>query len=276
MTVRTSCPVTALRDTAGQVEVVGTGSADAVVVADGAGSRLRATLFPDHPGLAGSGEHAARAIAPTAPPDVPVAAGEILDHRTGDRFGCLPMADGGVYWYATWRNEAPDAASARHGWLRDRRADWHPCAAALIDATAPADVYVDETAQLVRPLPTLAVGRVALLGDAAHAMTPDLGQGACQAFEDAVTLGAVLRGTEPDDVAAALARYDAHRRPRTTALQRQARRMHRLLTLRGPQARLRDAALRRVPTPIVTRALTTQFRFDPEPAPERVGTLRRP
>ena len=75
-------------------------------------------------------------------------------------------------------------------WLRDDRADWHPCVAPLIEAAA--DVHVVETAQLVRPLPTLAVGRVALLGDAAHAMTPDLGQGACQAFEDAVTLAAVL------------------------------------------------------------------------------------
>ena len=49
-------------------------------------------------------------------------------------------------------------------------------------------------------------------------MTPDLGQGACQAFEDAVTLASVLG----DDVPAALARYDALRRPRTSALQRHA------------------------------------------------------
>ena len=59
------------------------------------------------------------------------------------------------------------------------------------------DVHVVETAQLVHPLPRLAVGRVALLGDAAHAMTPDLGQGACQAFEDAVVLASVLGATCP-------------------------------------------------------------------------------
>lgn len=161
---------------------------------------------------------------------------------------------------------APDDTAARHRWLRDRRADWHPCAAALIDGTAPADVHVVETAQLVRPLPTLAVGRIALLGDAAHAMTPDLGQGACQAFEDAVALGAVLHGAAPGDVPAALARYDACRRPHTTALQRQARRMNRLLGLRGPRARLRDAALRCVPTALATRALAAQLRFVPGPA----------
>jgi 2-polyprenyl-6-methoxyphenol hydroxylase-like FAD-dependent oxidoreductase len=103
------------------------------------------------------------------------------------------------------------------------------------------------------------IGRVALLGDAAHAMTPDLGQGACQAFEDAATLASVLG----DDVPAALARYDELRRHRTSALQRQCRQMHRVLTLRGPAGRLRDAALRRVPTRFATRTLAAQMGFTP-------------
>ena len=144
-------------------------------------------------------------------------------------------------------------------WLRDDRADWHPSVAPLIDAAA--EIHVVETAQLVHPLPSLAVGRVALLGDAAHAMTPDLGQGACQAFEDAVVLASVLNA----DVPAALARYDALRRPRTSALQRQCRQMHRVLTLRGPTGRLRDTVLRGVPTRFATRALAAQLGFTPQP-----------
>ncbi|WP_300014502.1 FAD-dependent monooxygenase [Pseudonocardia sp.] len=256
-TVRTGRPVDAVPIS----DAVPT--SDAVVVADGAGSRLRAALFPGHPGLQVSGEFAARAIAP-APPGVPLAPGELLDHRSGERFGCMPMADGAVYWYATWRTpDAPADPTARHAWLRARRADWHPCAAELIAATAPGDVHVVETARLAAPLPTFALGQVALLGDAAHAMTPDLGQGACLAFEDAVTLAGVLDTTA--DVAAALARYDALRRPRTTDLMRQARRMNRILTLRGPAGRLRDAALRLLPRGPATRAMAAQFRFDPRP-----------
>ena len=69
--------------------------------ADGAHSRLRAALFPGHPGLRGSGEIAARAISPR--PAMPLACGELLDHRTGARFGCMPMSADAVYWYATWR-----------------------------------------------------------------------------------------------------------------------------------------------------------------------------
>jgi 2-polyprenyl-6-methoxyphenol hydroxylase-like FAD-dependent oxidoreductase len=231
--------------------------AGAVVIADGAHSRLRAALFPEHPGLRGSGECAARAIAPR--PDVPLAPGELLDHRTGERFGCMPMADGTVYWYATWRDPAPDDPAARQRWLCARRADWHPCVGALIAATPPEDVHVVETARLARPLPTFAVGRIALLGDAAHAMTPDLGQGACQAFEDAVTLASVLE----TDVPATLARYDALRRPRTSALQRLCCSTHRLLTLCGMAGRVRDSALRLVPKSLATRAMAAQMRFAP-------------
>lgn len=270
--VRTGAAVRALHEQDGRVHLSVDGQvepADAVVVADGAASALRADLFPGHPGLVGSGEHAARGIAPVVSPGVVLAPGEMLDDRTGDRFGCMPMADGAVYWYSTWRVPAPAESQARHRWLLDRRADWHPCAAALIDATDASEVHVVESMQLVRPLPTLAVGRIALLGDAAHAMTPDLGQGGCQAFEDAVALGAVLVGTRPADVATALSRFDARRRPHTSALQRQARRTNRMMTLTGPSARARDTAFRLVPGALATRAMAWQFRFDPAECPVR-------
>ena len=222
---------------------------------------------PDHPGLEGSGEWAARALAPAGLGVGPVP-GELLDHRSGERFGCMLLADGRTYWYATWSaaRPVPDEPGARLAALRARYADWHPTVGALLAATDPPAVHVAETVRLVAPLPALAVGRVALLGDAAHAMTPDLGQGGCQAFEDAVALGALLDGAEPADVPAALARYDALRRPRTTALQRQARRMNRLLRLRGPAGRLRDAALRAVPQALATPALARQFAFDAPPS----------
>lgn len=230
-------------------------AADLVVAADGNASRLRAALFPNHPGLAGSGEIAARGVVAAAPPGI--VAGELLDRRTGDRMGIQPMTGGAAYWYATWRGDDagrdPGAVLRR---LRADRADWHPYVAALLAATDPADVHVDETTQLARPLPALISGRVALLGDAAHAMTPDLGQGACQAFEDAVALAEVRTG----DVPAALRAYDGRRRPPTSALQARARRMQRTMTLRGPAGRARDLALRAVPATLATRGFTAQLR----------------
>ncbi|WP_332839804.1 FAD-dependent monooxygenase [Brevibacterium yomogidense] len=66
-----------------------------------------------------------------------------------------------------------------------------------------------------------------LLGDAAHAMTPDLGQGAGQAIEDAATLVLLLRdtqeGTADFDLDSVLRRYSQLRRKRTRTLWRQSR-----------------------------------------------------
>jgi len=266
--VHTGVPVDAVDDDGGRVRVAGL-TADLLVVADGAGSRLRAALFPDHPGLQGSGECAARALVPAGTGDAatgPVP-GELLDHRTGDRFGNLALADGRTYWYATWAaGTLPAEPAALLDALRTRSGDWHPTVGTLLAATDPAAVHVTETVRLAAPLPALAVGRVALLGDAGHAMTPDLAQGACQAFEDAVVLGALLAGAGAADVPGLLSRYDRLRRPRTTALQRQARQMNRLLRLRGPAGRLRDTLLRAVPRAVAAPALARQFAFD---APRR-------
>jgi salicylate hydroxylase len=73
------------------------------------------------------------------------------------------------------------------------------------------------------PLARWTVGRVALLGDAAHPMVPHLGQGAGQAIEDAYTLGVVLKGASAADLARRLEAYEQLRRPRTSLVQGVAR-----------------------------------------------------
>ena len=88
---------------------------------------------------------------------------------------------------------------------------WHAPIEALIEATDEAailrnDIYDRD------PLPYWSVGRVTLLGDAAHPMTPNLGQGACQAVEDAVVLGECLRRSA--GIPAALRAYQRRRRLR--------------------------------------------------------------
>ncbi len=76
------------------------------------------------------------------------------------------------------------------------------------------------------PLRRWGEGPVTLLGDAAHPMTPNLGQGACQALEDAVVLGDCLRGA--DDMPRALRSYEARRIPRTTAIVERSWRLGRM------------------------------------------------
>jgi len=92
------------------------------------------------------------------------------------------------------------------------------------------------------PLDRLAFGRIALIGDAAHPMTPFLAQGAAQAIEDADTLARRLG--QSDDVEAALAAYSADRVARANRVQREAAMQGRIYHLSGPFALARDLTMR--------------------------------
>jgi salicylate hydroxylase len=74
-----------------------------------------------------------------------------------------------------------------------------------------------------RPLASWTSGRLVLLGDAAHAMLPHLGQGANQAIEDGVALEVFLEGRDPDEIPTILQQYEKFRRARTDAIQAEAR-----------------------------------------------------
>ena len=90
------------------------------------------------------------------------------------------------------------------------------------------------------PLASWTKGRIALLGDAAHAMLPHVGQGANQAIEDGVALAVFLEGRDSSDVAEALRRYESFRRERTGIVQAEARRNGLRYNSRYPSLEQRD------------------------------------
>lgn len=147
-----------------------------------------------------------------------------------------------------------------------RFASWHPPVREVVQATDPAGVLRHDVYD-VRPDPSRYVhGRLVLLGDAAHAMTPDLGQGACQALEDAATLKVLLgRGTALDS---ALATYGAVRRPRAQMIARRSRHIGRLgqLQARGATA-ARDLLLRATPARLTDRELDATLIWAPPDGP---------
>ncbi len=141
---------------------------------------------------------------------------------SGRRFGILPMGQGRVCWYAT-RNSAPTklgAPEGRKSEVFELFRDWHGPIPALIEATDSADIMRHD-AQDRKPLKKWGEGSVTLLGDAAHPITPNVGQGACMAIEDAACVAKCLEGES--DVASAFRAYEAMRRPRTAYIARQAR-----------------------------------------------------
>jgi 2-polyprenyl-6-methoxyphenol hydroxylase-like FAD-dependent oxidoreductase len=122
-----------------------------------------------------------------------------------------------------------------------------------------------------RPLPAFHSGRVALLGDAAHPMTPNLGQGACQALEDAATLTRLTARTSPGEIQAALDGYTAARLPRATAITRWSARAATMTTQTSPAAiALRDSLtwiLGKLAPHAALRSLARIYGWQPPPAP---------
>jgi salicylate hydroxylase len=94
-------------------------------------------------------------------------------------------------------------------------------------------------------LPSWAKGRLALLGDAAHAMLPHLGQGANQAIEDGVALAVFLEGRDSAEASDVLRRYEAFRRERTDVVQAEARKQGLRLDSRSGSLQQRDQEIAR-------------------------------
>ncbi|WP_283133196.1 FAD-dependent monooxygenase [Rhizohabitans arisaemae] len=237
-------------------------TADLVVAADGVGSALRTTLLPRYPGPAYAGYTVWRGIVPAdraAALRVPPVLAESWGR--GARFGIAAINDGQVYWFAC--ESVPEHTVPTHdlGLLATRFKRWHDPIPALLRATPEETLLRHDVYYLRARLPGFTHGRVVLLGDAAHAVTPDIGQGACLAIEDAVTLAT---GIENSGIDAGLRIYDALRRPRTERMARTSGRLGRIMQTANPVAALlRDNLAAAVPASLLIRGIGAAFAWQP-------------
>jgi salicylate hydroxylase len=191
-------------------------SASMVVGADGVRSRVRDSLFKTTPARF-TGHVAWRAIVPTSDmAKEAVAAPPGLFLGPGRMFMRYPIRGGSAWNYAAFARQTgwtTDSWTARAK-LSDPLAvfeGWHDVVTETLRASPPDRVY--KWALYARdPLDTWVEGRVTLLGDAAHAMLPFLGQGAAMSVEDGLVLARCL--SDISDTDAALARYQAIRKRR--------------------------------------------------------------
>jgi 2-polyprenyl-6-methoxyphenol hydroxylase-like FAD-dependent oxidoreductase len=261
--VETSAPVTAFAPHAGGVTVTvadtRTLEAELLVGADGLRSSVRRGLRGEEP-LRYAGYTSWRGLADDV--ELPQ-----FDHATeswgpGARFGIVPLGPRRAYWFAV--ADAPARGSDEpevdpRPALHARFAAWHAPIDRLIAATPPhailrADVF-DRP-----PIDSWVHDRVALLGDAAHPMTPNLGQGGGQAIEDAVVLADAL--VREPTIAGALARYEAQRLRRANRFVVRSHRMGRFAHVHGrPLVWLRDRALRLIPPRLAARSLARELDF---------------
>ena len=232
--------------------------AAALVGCDGLHSAVRRALLGEEP-LRYAGYTTWRGIAE----DV-----ETNDGRTteiwgaGDRFGLVPIGPRTVYWFAV--AEAPAGGTDSDDVLlrlRRRFAGWPP----EVDAALRGTTEVLRTDVYDRPpIERWGEGLATLLGDAAHPMTPNLGQGAGQAIEDAWALAAAL-ATQPD-LAAGLRAYESVRRERANDFVRRSYRLGAMAQWRNPIARrLRDLTLWMTPRWVMRRSIRALYTPVPRP-----------
>jgi 2-polyprenyl-6-methoxyphenol hydroxylase-like FAD-dependent oxidoreductase len=180
----------------------------------------------------------------------------------GARFGCVSIGANLSYWFCSLN--APPGGTDRDV-KRDlitRFGSWHAPIAELIESTSAESIQRLDILDRAPRRPWVR-GRLALLGDSAHAMTPNLGQGACLALEDALALALAFE-REPG-VDAALAAYERARYARAARIVRASRRLGWIGQLGSPAlCAVRNACMARTPAAWMRSAFASSLDFDPE------------
>ena len=159
----------------------------------------------------------------------------------GALFGITPSSDGLVNWFACLRAEmSPPPGADAAAELARRFSAWHPAVADLVSGVSNDGIDRRELFDVALPRPYVR-GTVALVGDAAHAMAPNLGRGACESLIDAVVLANAV--STAADVPTGLRQYDRARRRRTQRVVRAARTLNSNATARRGVA-FRNGAMR--------------------------------
>ncbi|GAB3275817.1 FAD-dependent monooxygenase [Larkinella harenae] len=231
---------------------------DYLIVADGINSAIRQQLVPDsQPRYAGY----------TAWRSVVDSTGLALKEATETwgirgRVGIVPLADHKIYWFATVNAPANDprcrALKVRD--LVQRFGSYHAPISEILSRTLDDQLLWNDISDL-KPLSNYAFEKVVLLGDAAHATTPNMGQGACQAIEDAVVLADELAMDQPAEEA--FKRFEKRRLKRTRGIIENSRRIGQLAQTQNPLlATLRNGLFRLLPSSMNERQLETLYNVD--------------
>ena len=189
--------------------------AGVVVACDGVRSVIRKKLLPEsQPRFAGY--TCWRGVTDALPSSID------LDETSetwgrGTRFGIVPLSKNRVYWFACVNAKANDQ-QLKHYSVQDLLrifGTFHAPVPELLQHTDPAKIIWSDIID-IKPIKRFAFDNILLMGDAAHATTPNMGQGACMAIEDAAVLANCLSTCR--STSEAFQQFEAKRISRTTTI----------------------------------------------------------
>ncbi|KAA3438414.1 FAD-dependent monooxygenase [Rufibacter hautae] len=178
------------------------------------------------------------------------------------RVGWTPLKGNKIYWFAciNARENDPNMKAMRVEDLQRHFQHYHAPIPALFRHTKSEELLWHDLHDLA-PLPQFAFQNVLLLGDAGHATTPNMGQGACQAVEDAIVFADELK--KDFDFNLAAKRFEARRMPRTHWITRQSRFLGEVAQSENQlYIKARNFALRHLPTWINDKQLEKIYSVD--------------
>ncbi len=231
---------------------------DYVIASDGINSVFRRKLVPAA-GLRYAGYYCWRGVTENYQCSDTTLAAEYWG--AGLRFGIVPLPENRVYWFACMNNPDDDPAYfkiTRNG-LLSAFSDFPAQVSELINAVPENKILINKISDLT-PLDYYSFKRILLLGDAAHATTPNLGQGACLAIEDAAVLYKLLQQNR--DMKEIFENYSLIRVPRCKYIIKQSRQTGELAGIQNPAGiMLRDLLLKIMPQSVTERQTRKILKF---------------
>lgn len=227
---------------------------DLLIAADGVHSNIRETILPRaKPRYAGY--TCWRAVVEADPNALNYDPNVFIETwgRRG-RFGLVPLSNNRIYWFAcvNGKEKDPHLKTYTTQSLMNRFECYHEPILQLLAQTDNQQMLHHDIYYLP-PIRRIVFGRVVLLGDAAHAMTPNMGQGAGQSIEDAVVLASELK---QNSISVALERYERQRIARTRQITRMSNRIGMAAQLQGKVAvALRDTLFPLIPPKMMQKQL---------------------
>lgn len=175
----------------------------------------------------------------------------------GTRFGFVRLNDRQLYWYFLADKDMAEADSDIMPFLKE----YHPSVEQIIKATPKENWFVSAIMDL-KPIQQWSLDNVCLIGDAAHATTPNLGQGACQAIEDAYILGELL---QKHSINEAFRLYPLLRKKKAHAVVNMSWKIGKLSHIRNPFAiAFRDFVMKATPQYLNRKQLERLFILETE------------